>query len=139
MSVKMTKKRKSETTMAALVVCACLFGVSGCQQRTSQAPPISSSTTTAATPTVAVSEYERDLNYVRKAQLAHTYTIARQDGAPLDQADKEFLVRNTPLETTMRIITDGGRRAIISANFDLTPENAAALAKRFTIEKIAAQ
>ena len=87
-------------------------------------------------PTPVLSQFEKDLAYVRKAQLAYIYVIARKDGAPFDAADKEYLGRNTLPETSYRLLTDEDRRAIISSNFDLTPENKEALAKRFTFEKI---
>ncbi len=111
-----------------LIVLLCLT-VAGCQQGGGGAKQ------TVKAPTPVLSEFEKDLNYVRKAQLAHTYIFARKDGAPFEPADKEFLGRNTPPETSYRLITDGERRAIISSNFDLAPENKEALAKRFTIEQ----
>lgn len=90
-------------------------------------------------PTPARSEFERDLEYVRRAQLTHTYVISRKDGAVLDADDRQFIARNTPAETTHRLITDGNRRAIIGTNFDLYEENKKALQQRFIVESFASQ
>ncbi|MEJ7618248.1 MAG: hypothetical protein WKF30_15075 [Pyrinomonadaceae bacterium] len=91
----------------------------------------------ATPPTPAKSQFERDLEYVRRAQLTHTYVISRQDGAVLDGDDRQFISRNTPAETAHRLITDGNRRAIIGTNFDLYAENKKALEERFTVESYA--
>lgn len=118
--------------MLGVLIMLCLTFCGGCQQSGSGTKQAGQAT---KAPTPVLSEFEKDLEYVRKAQLAHTYIIARKDGAPFETADKEFLGRNTPAETSYRLITDGGRRAIISSNFDLTPENKEALVKHFTVEQ----
>lgn len=97
----------------------------------------SSSPKANAKPTPAKSQFEQDLEYVRRAQLTHTYVISRKDEAILDSDDKQFISRNTPAETAHRLITDGGRRAIIGTNFDLYAENKKALEQRFTMESYA--
>lgn len=122
------KKFKPSRFSPALVVALCLT-VGGCNPGGN-----SNRQTAAATP--VQSEYERDLAYVRRARLAHTYVISRKDGTALDADDRQFIARNTPAETTHRLITDGNRRAIIGTNFELYEENKKALEPRFAVEDL---
>lgn len=122
-----TGKQRALILLTAAVVSANCGGGGGTPPRATPAPAVS-------TPAGA-GEFERDLASVRRARLSHTYIISRKDGAALDPSDREFIARHTPMETSQRLVTDAGRRAIIGTNFDIYPESKEALEKRFIIEK----
>ena len=71
---------------------------------------------------------------MRDGQYTYMYVLARPDDGALDTADIAYLKENTPRETNMWVKTEDGRRAIAGTNFEFTPENLAALRKRFNVE-----
>lgn len=117
------KQRRSEIffslALAVLIVASCGGGARRAEQAPKRAP---------------LSPFEQDLDYVRKGQFTHVYVISRPDGAPLTRDDIAYLKANAHPETNMWVVTDEGRRAIAGTNFDWTPENFAALGKRFIVE-----
>lgn len=117
-------KRHQKEILFCFVLAVLLSGI-GCggARRTEQAPK-----------SRTLPPFEQDLDYVRKGQFAHVYVISRSDGAPLTREDIAYLKANSHPETNMWVITDEGRRAIAGTNFDWTPENFAALGKRFVVE-----
>jgi hypothetical protein len=80
------------------------------------------------------SDFEKKLDIVRRSPHVKIYVVRRQDSAPLDADDKDYLRRNTPLEVATWVLTDDGTTAIAGANFDFEPKHFDALSKRFTVE-----
>ena len=78
--------------------------------------------------------FERDLASVQRNNFQKVYVISRPDGGALDADDKAYLKTNMPIETTMRILTDEGRRLIVGTNFDFNSEHSDALNRRFRVE-----
>jgi hypothetical protein len=80
------------------------------------------------------SAFETDLDSVRRNNFQKVYVISRLDGGSMNADDKAYLKTNMPIETTMRILTDEGRRVIVGTNFDFKPEHTDALTKRYKVE-----
>ncbi len=98
------------------------------QNHASSPPPGQSQS--ASTP--QQSEFERDLDFIRKGRFKHVYVFARKDRGALNKEDADVLRANVKIVDL--VTTDQGRRAIAGTNFDLTPENMSALLKRFNVE-----
>jgi hypothetical protein len=109
---------------AWLSACALLIFCAGCGAGTSQR----------GAPTPQKSDFEKKLDIVRRSPHVKIYVVRRQDSAPLDADDKDYLRRNTPLEVATWVLTDDGTTAIAGANFDFEPKHFDALSKRFTVE-----
>lgn len=109
---------------AAVLLSACLAlaacGGSGPRQKKTNAPP--------------KSDFERSLDTVRRGSYVKIYVIRRTDGQPLSPEDRDYLRRNTPMETGMWVVTEDGRAAIAGANFEFEPKHFEALSKRFAVE-----
>ncbi|WP_162199848.1 hypothetical protein [Pyrinomonas methylaliphatogenes] len=116
--------RRIRGMMIAAFVSLLLFGCSAERRNRTQ---------TMAQPTPRT-QFEQDLDYVRKGQFIHIYVISRLDGEPFDSNDIAYLKANAHPETNMWVMTDDGRRVIAGTNFDWTRENFVALSKRFKIE-----
>jgi hypothetical protein len=95
--------------------------------------PTTSSQTPAASPTAALTGFEKDLQYVRNGGHTYVWVFARKDGKPLDKDDGAFLRTNAP-QVVDWVTTDEGRKVIAGTNFNLEEGNLAALKKRFTTE-----
>jgi hypothetical protein len=79
-------------------------------------------------------DFESKLDMVKRGRYVRIYVIRRADGQPLERDDRDFLRRNTPMETGMWVLTDDGRSAIAGAGFEFEPKHFEALSKRFTVE-----
>ena len=99
------------------------------QNQASSSPPPGQSQ---SAPTPQQSDFERDLDFIRKGRFKHVYVFARKDGGALNKEDADVLRANVKIVDL--VTTDQGRRAIAGTNFDLTPENMSALLKRFNVE-----
>ena len=78
-------------------------------------------------------EFEQDLDFVRKGQYTYVWVLARKDGKPLDSDDGAFLRRAAP-QVVDWVKTDEGKKVIAGTNFNLEEGNMAALRKRFVVE-----
>lgn len=109
---------------ASVVLASCLAlaacGGGGAQQQKSAAPP--------------KSDFERNLDTVRRGSYVRIYVIRRTDAQPLTTDDKLYLRQNTPMETGMWVVTEDNRAAIAGAGFEFEPKHLDALSKRFTVE-----
>lgn len=114
---------------------ALLFAfASGCQKASDSKPQPASGTTAAATPAKPQTDFDRDLDYVRKGQFTYVFIFSRKDGAAFTPDDINYLKANSPTETNQWIRTDDGRRVIAGTNFEFKPEHFDALNKRFNVE-----
>jgi hypothetical protein len=101
-------------------------------------PPTAVNTATSVpTPAAAspspVTEFEKDLQYVRNGQYTYIYIFSRKDGKPLDKDDGKFLRTNAP-QVVDWVKTDELRKVIGGSNFNLEEGNLAAIRKRFVVE-----
>ena len=117
-----------------LLICALLFAACG---RTPQSDVIvtspSPSPVEAQSPSVPLTGFEKDLQYIRNGQFTYVWVFSRKDGKPLDPSDSTFLRTNAP-QVVDWVTTDEGRKVIAGANFNLEEGNLEALKKRFNAE-----
>ncbi|MGH9941916.1 MAG: hypothetical protein ACRD9R_06105 [Pyrinomonadaceae bacterium] len=92
-----------------------------------------------AAPPRQLTEFERDLAYVRKGQFVRVLVFKRKDGEPFAAEDKKYLKENSPEQTNMWLSTEGDRRIIAGTNFAFEPKHLEALLKRFDIEDFTGQ
>jgi hypothetical protein len=78
-------------------------------------------------------EFEQDLDFVRKGQYTYVWVLARKDGKPLDSDDGAFLRRAAP-QVVDWVTTDKGKRVIAGTNFNLEEGNLEVLKKRYDVE-----
>lgn len=125
--------------VSLLLVCVALLGACG-----GNPPPATTNTSTpeptaaASTPAVQASpltEFERDLQYIRNGQFTYVWMFSRKDGKPLDKNDGDFLRKNAP-QVVDWVLTDERRKAIGGTNFNLEEGNMAELQKRFVTENL---
>ena len=111
--------------LAAFLVAASAFALAGCdregaQPRGEAKPP--------------KSDFERNLDTVRRGRYVKIYVIRRADGQPLRPEDRQYLRDIKPMKTGMWVVTEDATTALAGAGFEFEPELLADLAKRFTVE-----
>ncbi|MEO8435299.1 MAG: hypothetical protein ABI596_10425 [Pyrinomonadaceae bacterium] len=111
----------------------CLNIVSGCKRSVDPSAEEALTTQSSPEPTPR-DEFERNLRYIRQAHFQYIWLFSRKDGAPLDKADGEVLSTNTPGAVDRIKADEEGRRFLVGSNYDIEPENMAALRKRFNVE-----
>ena len=116
-----------------LLVCA-LF-LTGCGGSKTETP---SETNASASPQPTVqasplSEFEKDLQFVRNGQFAYVWIFSRRDGKRLEPADGIFLKANAP-QVVDWVTTDGGKKVIAGTNFNLEEGNLELLRRRYVVE-----
>lgn len=133
MSREQVSHRRTRIGVGQAFAIIVLLFVTGCTSSNQQAPaprpPVSKAATSATD-----MPFERGLDYVQRGKFKNIFVIARQDGAPLQAQDKDYLRKNTHQETNMWVVTNGGRRVVAGTNFVWTPENMDALRERFVVE-----
>jgi hypothetical protein len=119
----------------ALVILIFLSIVSGCHRESSSA----SNTTAEGSPIPVRSvappgtDFNQDMEYVRKSNFAHVWVVSRKDGKPLDSSDGAYLRTNAP-QVVDWVKTDYGKKFIAGTNFDLELGGLNLLKKRFNVE-----
>ena len=84
-------------------------------------------------PSLPLTGFEQDLQYIRTGRFSYIWVFARKDGKPLDPSDSNFLRTNAP-QVVDWVTTDEGRKVIGGTNFNLEEGNLEALRKRFVAE-----
>ena len=117
-----TKLLRAGATLIVMASCLALAacGGRGSQQQKAAAPQ--------------KSDFERNLDTVRRGSYVRIYVIRRTDGQPLSTEDRRYLRQSTPMETGMWVVTEDGRTAIAGAGFEFEPKHFEALSTRFTVE-----
>ncbi|HBB88673.1 MAG TPA: hypothetical protein DC047_13770 [Blastocatellia bacterium] len=100
---------------------------------TNTAPPANESPTAQSSPTVNVTGFEADLDYIRKGGYTYIWVFSRPDGKPIDKEDAAFLRTNAP-QVVDWVTTDEGKKVIAGTNFDLAQGNLGLIKKRFVAE-----
>ena len=80
-----------------------------------------------------LSEFEKDLQFVRNGQFAYVWIFSRRDGKRLEPADGIFLKANAP-QVVDWVTTDGGKKVIAGTNFNLEEGNMELLRRRYVVE-----
>jgi len=80
-----------------------------------------------------MTEFEKDMQFIRNGGYTYVYVFGRKDGKPLDPTDSAFLRTNAP-QIVDWAKTDGGKKVIAGTNFNLEEGNHAALKKRYNVE-----
>src|SRR4051812_16703078 len=116
----------------ALCLSAGLAGCGGSQNQTAN------NTSAAASPQPTVqstplTDFERDLQFIRNGQFSYVWIFSRKDGKPLDASDSNFLRTNAP-QVVDWVQTDQGKKVIAGTNFNLEEGNLSVLRKRFVVE-----
>jgi len=124
--------RLFELLTIGTVIGAISIGVSGCR-RTSpddDGPPDTSTYRPLATP---LTEFEQKLKDVRDGHFQFVWVFRRLDGKEFTSEDSEILRTNAPRVVDW-IGLDDKKTYIAGSNFPITPENLAALQKRYRLE-----
>lgn len=87
----------------------------------------------ARSPSLPLTGFEQDLQYIRNGQYTYVWVISRKDGKPLEPNDSAFLRTNAP-QVVDWVTTDEGRKVIAGTNFNLEEGNLEALRKRYIAE-----
>ena len=101
--------------------------------------PSNSTASASPQPTAAVpspspmTEFEKDMQFIRNGGYTYVYVFGRKDGKPLDPTDSAFLRTNAP-QIVDWAKTDGGKKVIAGTNFNLEEGNLATLKKRYNVE-----
>jgi hypothetical protein len=117
----------------ATLVGATSFGVISCRRSTSSdddGPPDTSTYRPLATP---LTEFEQKLKDVRDGHFQFVWVFTRLDGKEFTSEDSEMLRTNAPRVVDW-IGLDDKKTYIAGSNFPITPENLAALQKRYKME-----
>lgn len=124
---------KRSFRLGSAIVLAVAIGIffTGCRRSTSgNDAPDTSTYRPEATP---ATEFERDLKFIRDGHFTHIWVFSRKDNKEFVKEDSEVLRVNAP-KVVDWVKTDANKRVIAGSNFDLEPEQMAALQKRFTVE-----
>ena len=124
------KLRLTEILVIAvvLVTTACGGGQSTSNSDTASAP--SASPSVQASP---LSEFEKDLQFIRNGRFTYVWLISRKDGKPLGPEDSVFLKANAP-QVVDWIKTDGGKKVFAGTNFNLEEGNLEKIRTRYITE-----
>ena len=119
---------KEQIGAGVIVIAIAMTLVSGCKHRSGTG---ANDSTASSKPTPAT-EFERDLQVVRNMQHTYVWVLSRKDGQPFDKEDGDYLRKY--VAGVEWVGTDGGKRYIGSANFDLDAATWELLKKRFVVE-----
>jgi hypothetical protein len=118
-----------------LIAPAALFLFTSCAANNNTAGPTTTPTVANPSPTPVQTDFEKDLDYVRKGQYTYVLVFSRKDGKVLDKNDAAYLRTNAP-QVVDWVTTDGGKKVIAGTNFDLEKGNMDLLKKRFVVEDV---
>ena len=124
--------KRVRLNLLALLLAGLLAGCGGSKNETisNSTPPSSPQPTVQSTP---LTEFERDMQFIRNGRFSYVWIFSRKDGKPLDAADGAFLRTNAP-QVVDWVKTDGGKKVIAGTNFNLEEGNLTVLRKRFVVE-----
>jgi len=80
-----------------------------------------------------LTQFEKDLQFVRNGGYTYIWLVARKDGKPLNKEDGDYLKKNAP-QVVDWVSTDEGKKFFGGTNFDLEKGNLDLLKKRFVVE-----
>ena len=112
----------------ALILAGC--GGSATQNSNDTAASASPEATVQSSP---VSEFEKDMQFIRNGQFTYVWIFSRKDGKPLEPMDSIFLKMNAP-QVVDWVTTDGGKKVIAGTNFNLEEGNLELLKRKYVVE-----
>jgi hypothetical protein len=115
------------------LVVVILVVLSGCKNQPPSAPVQNTAVSTPAPAASPLTDFERDLRFIRNGQFTYVYVFSRKDGKPLDKEDGASLRKNAP-QMVDCVTTDNQKRAICGTNFNLEQGGMSELKKRFVVE-----
>lgn len=120
------------TAAATALTVLAVTSFSACRSTASndQTPDTSTYRSPAATP---VTQFERDMKFIRDGHFTHVWVFSRKDGKELTKEDSDALRTNAP-KVVDWVTTDGNKKVIGGSNFEIDPPQMTALQKRFTVE-----
>ena len=117
-----------------LLIFALLFAACGrSPQRDVIVTSPSPAPVTVQSPSLPLTGFEKDLQYIRNGQYTYIWIFSRKDGKKLEPSDSTFLRTNAP-QVVDWVTTDEGKKVIGGTNFNLEEGNLEALKKRFVAE-----
>ena len=126
--------RRLRTYLTSLLMGLVALAFASCHQSvTKPAANADTSVANRSPEPTALSDFERDLQFIRNGQFTHVWVFSRKDGKPLDKDDGDYLRKNAP-QVIDWVSTDGGKKVIAGTNFDLEQGNLGLLKKRFVVE-----
>jgi hypothetical protein len=128
----------SENLIKAAGVVLLVLQLAGCHPGNQNSGSVGTQQPTPLPQQSPLTDFERDLGYVRNGLFTYIWVFSRKDGKPLDKDDAEFLRKNAP-QVVDWVGTDGGKRFIAGTNFDLEKGNLELLKKRFVVEDYSAR
>jgi hypothetical protein len=129
--MRLLENRVNRTGAVLLLIAALLFAA--CSGSPGDANTTSSAPTPAAASPSPLTDFEKDLQFIRNGQYTYVWIFSRKDRKPLDSADGNFLRTNAP-QVVDWVKTDEGRKIIGGTNFNLEEGNLEAIKKRFVAE-----
>lgn len=124
---------KKSLRLGSAIVLAVAIGIffTGCRRSTSgnDAPD----TSTYRPESTPATQFERDLKFIRDGHFTHIWVFSRKDDKEFTKEDSAILRVNAP-KVVDWVTTDTNKRVIAGSNFELEPEQLAALQKRFKLE-----
>lgn len=117
-----------------LLVLFALF-LTACGRPSTQTPtePTVSASPEPTVQSTPMTEFEKDLQFIRNGRFSYVWIFSRKDGKPLDGTDSVFLKTNAP-QVVDWVTTDGGKKVIAGTNFNLEEGNLEVLKKRYNVE-----
>lgn len=115
----------------ALFLTAC--GGSTTTNTASEPSPSASPQAQASVQSTPQSEFERDLQFIKKGGFTYVWLISRKDGKPLEPTDSIYLRANAP-QVVDWVRTDGGKKVFAGTNFNLEEGNLVLLRNRYVFE-----
>ena len=115
-----------------VILLALLLAACGRSTNTVNEAPASAS----PQPTVQSSpltEFEKDLQFIRNGGFTYVWLISRKDGKPLEPGDNIFLKLNAP-QVVDWVVTDQRRKVFAGTNFNLEEGNLEVLKRRYNVE-----
>ncbi len=85
-------------------------------------------------PTPELTEFERELLYMKTADFDHIYIFKRKDGGKLTDEDKDFIRERRHHATNRSSVSEDETVVFIGSNFAFEEENLEALKERFEFE-----
>lgn len=123
---KLMKNQKIKKLQVIALVLAGIFVFSCGRQSVDQIKSNSA-------PEKKISEFERELKYMKTADFNYIFAFSRKDGKPLDSEDKKFL-KHESRTANRHTLTKDGKTAFVGTNYKLSDKSLEKLKKRFFLE-----
>ena len=107
--------------------------LTACGRSTNTANETASASPLPSVQSSPLSEFEKDLQFIRNGGFTYVWLISRKDGKPLEPGDNIFLKLNAP-QVVDWVVTDQRRKVFAGTNFNLEEGNLEVLKRRYNVE-----